>query len=126
MATITLDTLWLNAANDLSDAMSFPAMSALSSGPTTGGEVRMYANGRTRLITRAGTPRTTRARLPLCTREQVLWLEAHAGQVVLVRDAQGRKFYGVFFSPVFEEYGAVYDGASVEITLTEVSYDEAV
>lgn len=125
MADITLETLWLNAAADLSDAMSFPTMNGLRAQLNTPGAIRTYANGRTRLITQAGRPRSSKASLPHLTRAQVEWLEDHAGQLVLVRDAQGRKFFGAYFSPDFDERGFV-DEAGTDLVFAEVTHSEAV
>lgn len=124
MASVNFCELILNDAAELSDQMAFPTMNAWSVAIDTPGEVRQYANGTTRLISRAGTKRTARARLPLITRDQIAWLEAHARRMVLVRDGQGRAFYAAYLSPSFDETG--YNGEAVtEIVLSELTYSSS-
>lgn len=125
MAGVGMQTLWLNDAADLADVMAFPTMSGLVAGKENRADVRTYAGGRTRLISRAGTPRSAKATLPLLTRAQIDWLDDHAGRLVLIRDAQGRKFYGVYLNPTFTEIGYI-DEANTELVLVEVSHSEAV
>lgn len=125
MAAIAFPALILSDADDPSDAMVFPTASSLVSGVRGRSDVRAYANGRSRLIRRAGQSRLTTVALPLLDRTQVLWLEAHADQLVLMRDQMGRKFYGVYSGAMFEERGYV-DEADSSLTVTEVSYSEAV
>ena len=125
MASVTLQTLWLNAGPAFADLMSFPTMNGLVSGQQDRAEVRAYANSRTRLVTKAGKPRSSTAKLPLLTRPQIAYLEKYAGTLVLARDAQGRKFYGAYLSPVFGEMGFI-DEASTDITISELSFSEAV
>lgn len=125
MATVTLTTLWLNDADDLTDMASFRFLSKLSATPQTPGEVRVYGNGRLRAINRAGGQKQLAATLPACDRDQITWIEDHAGRLLLVRDDRGRRFWGIYYSPTIDEHAYNTD-ADVSLTLVEVSHDEAV
>ncbi len=124
MASVSLVTVWLNAAANPSDYASFPLMAALNVTTSQSGEIRQYAGGRTRLVVKAGTPRTIALDLPELDRTQVTWLEGHVGQVVCVRDDRGRKIWAAYLTvPMDETQGDTTGGAS--ITLVEVSFTEA-
>lgn len=125
MASILLDTVWLNAASDPSDYASFPLMSALAVATSQSGEVRQYAGGRTRLVLKAGTPRNISLDLPELDRTQVTWLESHVGQIVLVRDDRGRKIWAAYITAGVDETQGDTT-ASAGISLTEVSFTEVV
>lgn len=128
MTEITVDTGWINDAEDPSDYQSFPLMSALSVTPSIAGTVRHLAGGRTRLVMTEGTSREVSLSLPDCDRDQVEWLEEHIGRIVCVRDDRGRKtFAGYLRVPVTEQQGDIVDKpADVTVSLAEISYDEAV
>lgn len=121
MASVDFCELILHDGADLTDRMSFPTLNSLTAGLETPGEVRRYANGTTRLITRAGASRTARARLPLLNRDRVVWLEGHARRLLLIRDGQGRVFFGAYFSPSFDELGFI-DEAGTELVFNEISH----
>lgn len=125
MATVLLETLWLNDAADLTDSMTFPSMKALGASPQTPGEVRLYANGRLRAVNRSGRQQQLAVQLPACSREQVTWIEGHAGRLLLVRDDRSRKFYGTYYNPSIDEHG-YDDNADVSLSLVEITHSEAV
>jgi len=125
MAIVALATLWLNDASALSDSQSFPYMSKMAAVPQTPGEVRPYANGRYRAINRAGVQSRHNVTLPACSRMQIAWIEAKAGQLLCIRDDRGRKYYGVYYNPTIDEHP--YDtNADVTLSLIEVTHSEAV
>lgn len=126
MASVTLDTVWINLASDPSDYRSFPLMSALNVTPTQPGEVRQLASGRARLVLKAGgVKHTISASLPLLDRTDVEWLEARAGQIVCVRDDRGRKVWAAYLSsPTDENQGLAT--ADVSLSLTEVTHTDVV
>lgn len=125
MASVALETLWLNSAADLSDSQHFDTMNGLVASITKPGEVRRYAQGRRRLVTSKGRDRTHRVSLPHLLREQAVWLEDHVGQVVCARDAQGRKLYAVYFAVGMDERGFL-DEATTQLELVEVTVSEEV
>lgn len=125
MATVTLETLWLNDAADLSDYLAFPYMSKLNVQTSQSGEVRRGASGRLRAFSRAGRSREFTVDLPNLTRTEVEWLEEHIGRTLLVRDDRGRKMYGVYFT--LPDDAHQYDGESdVQLALSEVTVSEEV
>lgn len=125
MASLDFCSLVLNDAADMADVMELPTVSGLVVGLDTPGEVRRYANGQTRLVSRPGRARRARARLPHLGRTEIQWIEQHAGRMVLVRSGQGHKFFGAYFSPDFDEVGYTPE-ASTELTFSELTYSEIV
>lgn len=122
---VTLRTVWLNDADDLSDLVTFPTMSKLVAGRAAMPEVRRLAGGRHRLIRRAGVARTFTLTLPACDRAQVDWLEAHVGELVCCRDDRGRKVFGTYLQVDVTEFRTDPDLASCAVTLREVYHDES-
>jgi hypothetical protein len=123
VASVVLNTVWLNDALNPSDYASFPLMAALNVTTSQSGEVRQYAGGRTRLVLKAGTPRNISLDLPELDRAQVAWLESHVGKLVLVRDDRGRKIWAAYITAGIDEAQG-HKTASAGIGLTEVSYTE--
>lgn len=124
MASVTLDSAFLAPASDLSDVLTF-GTNGRSDKPSTPGEFRSYANGRRRLITTAGRDRqldVTAVFLTLADAERLL---AMSGQVVLFRDAWGRRVFGAFLGASVRDYTDRLH-QDVTFTLTEVTYSEAV
>lgn len=125
MAVVALRTLWLNAANNPEDRMSFPLMSALQVTTASRGEFRDYSAARVRYISRPGRKLTAAATLPALDRTQIAWLDAHRATIVCVRDDRGRKFWAVYEEVQVEEHHYNEEGNS-SLALTEVTYSEAV
>lgn len=103
MATLNLTRVWVNRL-DTGEAVSAPSAPGRPRGASKAGEVRSYASGRQRSITRAGQRGTfafTLLMLPLPT---VLLLESWIGVPVQVRDHKGQLFVGVFFEVPAAEY----------------------
>lgn len=125
MASVALRTLWLNDAADLTDALSLPGMSSLSVASQAPGAVRRMANGRLRSVSRAGQARTVDATFDACTRAEIAWLDAHVGRIVLIRDDRGRKLFGIYYEVPVDEH-QYDDQGDVNLTLTEVTFSEAV
>jgi hypothetical protein len=88
-------------------------------------EVRMYAGGRRRSITSAGEAGTYSFVLLLIPRTSVELLRSWQGQLVLVRDHKGRRFYGVYGKIGVTE---IVSRATwnVAITLSTVTVDDGV
>jgi len=124
-ASITLTSVQLNLASDLSQYRLFPSMSALRVTTAPSGEVRAYANGRRRLIRKVGVPRSLVLTLPNCSRDQISWLETNAGQLMLIRDHTGRKIWGVYMAAPVDENPYNADGL-VTLTLNEVTHSEVI
>lgn len=124
MATVTLDRVFLNLADDPSTYLS-----AFSSDRTevrsVPGEVRRMANGRLRTVSRAGSATSLSATLRNLTAAQVTLLRSWAGQTVLFRDVWGRKMYGAFFAVEVTDYRD-RSGQDVKVTFSEVTFSEVV
>lgn len=127
MASVTLTSLWLNLASDLSQFRSFPLMAGLRIATEQPGEVRQYASGRRRLVRKAPTAaRAVTLVLPQCDRDQIAWLEGNAGQLVLARDDRGRKVWGTYFTVSVDEAQGDPTAGDVVIALAEVTHSEVV
>lgn len=125
MASIALSTVWLQSVADFTDSVSLTTMSKLTSAPQGAGVVRRYGSGRFRAVTQAGIGQQFSITALACSRAQIVWLEGHIGETLLVRDDRGRKFYGVYFNPSSDEH-PYDDEGDVALTINEVTYTEAV
>ena len=125
-ASITLSTVWINLASDPTKYESFTLMSSLNVATGQTGEVRQYANGRRRIVRRAGIARDINLNLPSCTRAQITWLETYVAQIVCVRDDRGRKIWATYFLvPVDEDGGDITNG-DVSLVLKETTATDVV
>lgn len=114
----------------LSNAANLDAPLAVYSDPPsmvtdTKGEVRVYAGGRRREISKPGVTRVLTVKLVALTRAQKETLLSWAGQLVLYRDQHARRIWGTFLIP--KEYDpAIEECYSVDVILTELSVVEGV
>lgn len=125
MAVLVLSKLWVNRL-DTGEAVSAYSQDRAEA-HTSDGEVRGYAGGRQRSITRegeAGQFTFTLRRVPLADVET---LRTWKGLTVQVRDNRGRKFFGVYFGvPIVKEYRDNLDLYDVTIELRTVTVSEGV
>ncbi len=124
MAAIRLDRAHLNAVADLNDGVSF-ATSGRSFDVAQAGEVRVYAGGRKRVVTRPLKTRTfglTAVRVPGAT---LSWLNDHAGQLLLFRDHRGRRYFVTYFGLGIEDV-KIAPLFNVTLQLQEITHQEAV
>jgi hypothetical protein len=123
MASVTFRTLWLSPADDLAAGRSF-RLHDMRPVLTIPGEYRRYANGRTRLIKRAGQLRQEEVLLKHLDQASVQQLESWAGELLLMRDPRGGRLWGSYLevSPAPRPIGT----ADVTLTFVEVTHDEAV
>lgn len=125
MATITLDTVWLNDAADLTSFCALENVTDISPSPEVDGEIRTYAGGRERNVSGAGRRNVVAVSATHAARADVLWMEAHCGRLLLFRDPLGRKFYGIYRDlKVTERKGQ--NCADVTFTIREVTHSEVV
>lgn len=125
MASILVPAVWLALAADLTQQIELD-VDELSDELTVDGEVRTYAGGRRRSITKAGQPRQIPISGRLLAQRTLLeTLTSWRGQVVLYRDARGRKAFGTFFALTVVE-NPVVDACDISLTLQEVTVSEAV
>lgn len=99
MAAVTAETFtraYISLASDLSEKVAVGRRSGSTSTGVTG-EVRQYAGGRLRVISRAGRPGQTALSFRAPDRTVIETLQSWVGQTVLVRDELGRGEFVVFF-----------------------------
>lgn len=114
MATVTLTRVYLHVADDLVDSEAF-----YSSQPgdtrTLTGEVRPYAAGRLRIITRTLRRQTIPLTLIDVSDVQLAWLDEHMGHEMVYRDPRARLLGGAYFAIDPSDYK---DGSGWEVPLT--------
>jgi hypothetical protein len=125
MATVTLDRAWLSLASDPAQAVSFFTGRGGGDDRAKPGEVRQYANGRLRSVSRAGSATTLGVTARNLTAGQVAQIDGWRGAVVLFRDVWGRKLYGTYFRISVADY-VDRSGQDVTFTLQQVTHSEAV
>lgn len=125
MASILRTKVSLHAAGNLADTCSFQS-SDRSDKRTVAGEVRVYANGRRRLVSRPARDQGLGMTARLCPAATVRWLDEHAGTLVLVLDARGRKLYATYFTLDVVDRRVPSVLADVPLQFSEVTYSEAV
>jgi hypothetical protein len=125
MVSMSLATVWLNSAVDLSDCLAVEYVTGIESAPTQNGEVRVYAGGRLRDVSWDGDQENLNLTFGVMTRAAIRWVELHAGKPVVVRDPVGRKFFGVYRNPrITERRGE--NAADVSLTVQQTSASEVV
>ncbi len=83
MAVVNLETAWVNLASDLSQNLALWSAD-WSDERAVVGEVRTYAGGRRRVVSRVGTRRDLTVTFPAITSAQLETLVGWAGQVILL------------------------------------------
>lgn len=125
MAVVSLHTLWINAASDLSDFLALQYASGLSGGSSTSVTYQVMASGRQRAIVTGSSLRTYKVSCDGVTPAELAWLRAHEAVLCCFRDPYGQKLYGMFTATPWtgKVPGAL---TSTELDVTEVSHSEAV
>lgn len=123
MAAVTLDRAFLSLAADpsLYVAAFTSGRAEIQAAP---GEVRRMANGRLRVITRAGTARRVDVTLRQLSAVDVETVRSWLGTVVLFRDVWGRKVYGAYFDVDVSD-AKDRSGQDVKLSLSEVTFSES-
>lgn len=122
MAVVLLDRVFLSLVADMTQMV--PALSAdRTEVQVVPGEVRRMANGRLRIVTRAGSARTLGVTLRNLTPANVELLRAWEGKTVLFRDVWGRKMFGAYFGIDVKDYRD-RSAQDVSFTLSEVTVSE--
>lgn len=124
MVMVALDRGHLSLADDLTQTTSAYTAdrSEVLSVP---GEIRRMANGRLRVVSRAGSSTTLGVTFRNLSPTQVALLRSWVGRTVLFRDVWGRKLYGAYFSLDVEDYKDRL-GQDCKLVLSEVTFSEAV
>lgn len=123
MATLTLTQLWINRMDTGEGYGYYTTDRGIAK--SSDGEVRTYAGGRRRAITKAGVNSTFQVTVRQLTLVQKTLLESWIGLSLEIRDHRGQRWVGVFFDVKTVEWKAppTYDCA---IILTEVTYPDGV
>lgn len=125
MASVTLNKLWLHDGGDLSDNIRVYYDPDEQVTPSRRTEVRTYAGGRQRAVTGPARPVTASWAARALTLEDLDWIEERLGRLLLVRSPSGRNVWGVIAElPYSHARNARH--FDVDITVREVTYDEAV
>ena len=125
MTSIAIDAAWFNLASDLTQSitMVLTGASDVTSRPV---EVRRYAGGRVRSVTRPGTTKLLSLSFELADRADMYQLEDWLGTTVLYRDPRGRRLWGVFAAVDEGELpGVGEDTVNVNLTFTQTTFDES-
>lgn len=128
MASVTLEDLFLHEADDNSIFIT-AVLTGEHERTSKPGEVRRYAGGRLRSVTRAGSSQTLDVELRLADRADVDQLRAwvETGTQLMYREPLGRKLWGAVFGlDVKELPGVGGDVADVSFTFEQTSFTEAV
>lgn len=123
MSTVTLRDLWIHRADDPSQYVVLEG--TITEKQTTRGEVRNLANGRRRVVTRAGRVKEYAVSANRVEVDTVNQLADWAGEVLWYRDPQGRKVSGTFFEVNAEPWNG-FQVASISLTFANVSASEEV
>lgn len=132
MATVTLDALWLNDAENPSDRMSFAYVGdSFRVTETMGGGVEHgYASGRSRAFSTEDDVTAIAFTATNLTTEQVAWLSEHRGRTVCFRDHLGRKVFATYFEAAVDVPtggdGVSQSATTVPLALTSTTFSEAV
>lgn len=125
MATLNLTKVWVNRL-DTGEAVSAQSAPGRARSHSKAGEVRTYASGRQRAITKAGLRGAFDFTLVRVTLAEVLLLESWIGVPVQVRDHRGQRFTGVFFDVPAVEHKDDRDRYDVPLALRTITAAEGV
>lgn len=120
MAVVTLTKLWLHEAADLSEYRSWYSTDRRD-GRDQAGEVREYANGRRRLVTTPAKAQKLGVTVRLVTDDDLVWLDDHAGTLLMLRDHRGRVVFGSYFTLDIVDYDD-QSGYDVSFAFESVTY----
>jgi hypothetical protein len=123
MATVQLRDLWISRTDDPSQAIVLEG--TITEKQARLGEVRMMANGRRRVVTRAGQVKEYAVAANRVEVATVNLLASWAGDVLMYRDPQGRKVAGTFFEVDAVPWNG-HQVASVTFSFANVTASEAV
>lgn len=126
MASITMPGVRFNVAADPGDSLHIMQAGKFSRPTSVPGTVVRGAGGRVRVLRRAGSDRSWALSFPALTRTEVRWLEGRIGQVVQVRSGRGERMFGAFLAVEVAEQVGPGELASVSLTVSELTFSEAV
>lgn len=126
IAVVYVTNLWLSLAADLTQLQTFPYLSANSSAPKIQVSTKLYAGGNYRVVRQRGRQSTQQFTLLCCTAAQRQLIEFDwLGELLVVRDDRGRKYFGVYADPQVTEH-PYNDECDITITMQEITKSESV
>lgn len=126
MASVALSDAWISLASDLTQSVTME-LTGENDQTRRPVETRRYAGGRVRAISRPGVKKQLGLNFEMANRSEFHTLEDWIGKTVLYRDPLGRRLWGVYGEVSGAEIpGAATDALNVNLTLSEVTYSEAV
>lgn len=119
MAIVNLHAIWINDAEILSDRLKLQKGSDFQPGTSTPGTDLDMAGGRIRAFVQGSQRSAWTLTAEWLTYADCIWLQAHEGRLVWVRDWHGRRVHGWWKSTVPQ----VHDGkwARIALSITEIS-----
>lgn len=128
MSTIvTLEAIWLNLVSDPSQYVVLDLNIDLSRAKSQDGNIVPLAGGRLRVVRKAGRSRQWSFPVRINDPAKVAFLEDHVGETFCARDHRGHKVFVVYLSVDMAEHDyADNAGADTSLTLSELSFSEAV
>lgn len=126
MASISFSGVFLAPVSDLSDTLYLDTALSVAGQNSKRGEIRMYAGGRTRLVTRPGTTETVNVSVNYTTQANRATVEGLVGDLILYRDGRGRKIYGAIFNVSAQEITGYQELCNLSFTVTSVTHSEEV
>jgi hypothetical protein len=125
MPAVTLTELWLHTAADLSDSITLGQQTWVEQFGVPV-QVREYAAGRKRVVSRPGSARSLSVTVPYLSRVTWLALLGRVGPVQMMRDQRGRKWWGVIDGLNGDEFYGQDLVRSVSFTFQAVTWSEVV
>ena len=125
MTTLTLTDSIIAPISDLSDTL---ILGQYQESATDGArnDVRTYAGGRRRIISRPGDTRTVSVAYRYISRANYLSLLDLVGLPVLFRDQRQRQVFGLLSDVSGTEEGSQDLVADAQLTIAEITYSEVV
>ena len=125
MTTLTLTETSISPLADLTDIHLLGQYSESEDVIGTA-EVRMYANGRRRVVTRTGRGNDLNISYRFVSRTEYNWLVSMVDSSILFRDQIGRVVYGVISLVSGSEYSVRDLVEDVTFTISSITYSEIV
>ena len=125
MTTMVLTTTVIAPVSDLTDTLLIDQSSEVEDWIAPN-EVRRYAGGRRRIVSKPGRDRRVQFSYPALSRANYDSLLDLVGATVLLRDQRSRRIYGVIQAVTGNEFGPSNLVLDASFTITEITYAEEV
>lgn len=122
MASVTLTYPLLAPVDDYTQQISLDRAGVVEQTRALRGELRTYAGGRMRLITRPGPSVVVNVSMSMVTRETRELLESWVGELLLYRDDRGRVVFGSFLEVQAQEQLGAQRLCNLSLSLVEIAH----